>query len=330
MLLSIKRTLLEKKLSNKVEMAETAIEEIHLAIEQSVLELSSKNYIVSFFFEDFDLMGDHTKDIVLKNEVLKASNERCSFVYLTKTNVFHPENLSKYSRAPHIYENVIYFPSKDEKYLRSIEKGVSPKIFKSIFELTGGVDSFFSIAMDLKNNLSPRERKNIEKYIHDNLHLKKEVSKMWDSFSETEIKLLSQIVWGVKEVDKELEHDLKHLINLGLVSEVKGGYKISVGLLRSVGVEKSMKRKVAVEYENEKVRINGHEVSIKLSEAEKRVLRQLLLNKNKIVGRSLIAKAVDPSKIDSTMNEIKMKLSSYWVNPNNLIAVEDKGYVYRE
>jgi hypothetical protein len=42
-------------------------------------------------------------------------------------------------------------------------------------------------------------------------------------------------------------------------------------LLRSVGVEKSMKRKVAVEYENEKVRINGHEVSIKLSEAEKKI-----------------------------------------------------------
>ncbi len=330
MLLSIKRTLLEKKLSNKVEMLETNIEDIHNAINTSVIELASKNFVIAFFFEDFDLMGEHTKEILLKNESIKASNEKCSFIYLTKTNVFHPENVSQFSRSPHIYENILYFPSKDEKYLKSIEKGVSPKIFKIIYELTGGVDSFFSIAMDLKNNLSPRERKNIDKYIHDNLHLKKEVAKMWDSFSESEIKLLSQIVWGVKEVDKELEHDLKHLISLGVLTEIKGTYKISVGLLRSVGVEKSMKRQVAVDFENEKVKINGHEVAMKLSEAERRILRQLLMNKNKIIGRAAIAKTVDASKIDSTMTELKLKLSSYWVNPNNLIAVENKGYCYRE
>ncbi|MEK7595183.1 MAG: helix-turn-helix domain-containing protein [Patescibacteria group bacterium] len=333
-----RRALNEKRYPSRVESNITPQSDLAHKIEQYLEEASLRNLTPVVFMEDLDVILSLGTEAFAYFESLRRLYKKCSFLYLSKTNLSHPDNVKKYRLAPHLYENVIYMPIKDERYLKSLEKGTSPKTFKRIYSLTGGIDSFFSVAMDLKNNLVPRERKNIEKHIISNWHLRSEVHKLWDSLSQSEIKVLCHIVWGVNEFEKELEYDFKHLLNLGIVEKHRNGFRIVIGLLRLVGVEKINKYGLTVEFNKDKFLVNGTSISLNLSDPERKVLKQFVTNKNKIVARGDIVKSINSrakskngeSIVEQTVSRLKNKLSDVWINPNNLVSVEGRGFIYRE
>ncbi len=338
-LISIKRAMVEKKLTSKVETPNLTESELKDYIENVVKDVVSKKLNIVFFLEDLDTVLGNGTELFVFLENLKSVHLSCSFIFIVRANLNHPTITKKLSQHKNLYENLIYMQIRTEADIKASESGTSPKIFTRIYKLTGGIDRFHGVAMDLKNNIAPRERKNIEKYILSNWHLKKEASILWDSLSESELELLSKIVWKAKNLEQTNKHDLDHFLRLGLVTKDRTGYIISVGILKSLGVEKHSKLGNNLEFVRNKVLINGNNVFVKLTPAEKRVLKEFLINKNKIVGKVQIAKSIwngshskkyNDKSIDSVVSGLRNKLSEVWVSPSSLVPVENRGFIYRE
>ena len=334
---SINRNLLEKKLTSKFEASQLSVEEAKEFIKAQVAELVNKNYSVVFFVEDVDKILTLGPEIFELFEALNALHQKFSIIYLVRKNIAHPKHISEFAGVPHLTQNLVYMNIRDEKSLRSIERGMTPHMFTIIYDLTGGIDKFHGVATDLKNNLPPRKRKDLKKTLLENWHLINEVRKLWEGFSDNEIELLTQIVWGVKEFDHAYDKDLEHLLNLGLIQKVRGNYKIVVGMLKIVGSEKAKNGLKNVVVSKTGVTINGNKVPLKLSVGEKKVLTKLVSNKNKIVGKRDIAKSMgskrkgsDDVLVSATVQRLKDKLSTVWVNPGNFVMVEGRGVIYRE
>lgn len=338
LLSSMKRALVEKKLSSKMGLEFGDQEAINKKIAEIVDEAFTRSLSIVVFFEDIESVNKLVSEIYLFSENLKKTFPKCSFIYLTKSNILHPVNYSVYKKAPHIYENVIYLPVRDEKSLRSIERGMTAQIFSVIYSLTGGVDKFHGIALDLKNNLPTKKIKHLGRYISENWNLKRELHRLWDSLSATEVKILALVVWGIKDFEDELLIDLNHLVNLGLIKKERNVYKLAIGLLKSIGLERSFSSQAVVEVCRGQIVVNGNRITKKFTEPEKRVLKELLINKNKIVGRRVVAKSLRiPGRriggeggVDKTINKIKTKLSDIWVNPENLVSLKERGFIYKE
>lgn len=336
-LMSIKRTLVEKKLSGKLDFEDLDEKTSQERIKELIMSLASMNIV--FFFEDTDIILPLGHDAFALFNDIRNEGLPVSFIYLAKTNFSHPQNYAKLKKAPHLYENIIYFPIRDRKSLRSIEKGMTPYIFDTIYNMTGGVDLFHGIAVDLKNNLSNRERKHLGKHLASNWHLKKEMHELWKSLSVSEVKALSRVVWKAKEIEEELIHDINHLVSIGILQKANGGYEFTIGLLKEIGIEKAKSAKVKIEFNREKLLVNGTNVPVKFTSIEKKILKQFLTNKNRIVGKEYIAKSMgngvhsekcNDQVVDLAVSKIKNKLSNAWINPENLVPVEGRGYIYRE
>ncbi|MBI4091288.1 response regulator transcription factor [candidate division WWE3 bacterium] len=334
--LAIKRTLVEKKIASKLELENLSED----AVLRRMAELFSDSYFGSmtfvFFFEDLDLLLPIANEAFSNLENISQRFSNCVFIYGVKANLSHEGFVKKYGTFLHLFQNIIYLPIRDEKNMRKLEEGTSEKHFNIIYSLTGGIDKFHAIALDLRNNLSVTERKNLLKHLVSNWHLKSEIHKLWDSLSRTEIRLITQVILGCDGIEKNLKEDLNHLVRLGLLKKKGKNLRLAVGMFKTVGFERSVKSKVTVEYNRNKVLVNGNRVSLKLSEHEKVVLKYLLNNKNKIIGKSELAKSLHGSKknsevmVESTVNRLKNKLSEVWINPDNLVAVEKRGYIFKE
>ncbi|OGC50244.1 hypothetical protein A2716_03480 [candidate division WWE3 bacterium RIFCSPHIGHO2_01_FULL_40_23] len=339
MLTSIRRTLVEKKLSSKSDGQFQGDEEFTSLIKDLIDELTQKKLKVVFFFEDADILLALGKEPYLFFESLNISFPGCVFIYTVRMNISHPANTPFFAKSSHVYENIIYMNVRDERGLRQVESAISAKIFEVMYGLTGGVDRFYGIASDLKNNLPPKKRRNLSEILCENWHLKREVKKLWESLSASEVLVLAKIVWGCKKVEESYAKDLLHLINLGLLKGGRNGYKFTVGLLKHIGMEKSVEYVTKVEITKDGVLINGTKSPLRLSLVEKKILKQFLSNKGKIVNRNVLAKSIwnglnkkkyNEGVIDNTVLKLKSKLTGYWVNPNNLIPVEGKGFLYRD
>lgn len=333
---SFKRSLTEKKLNPKAEEESTTFD-LKTTFEKMVAEISSKGLTTVLFFEDIEKSKALIDQIFIISENLKLKNAKFSVVYLSKTNFLHPTVKPKYDGLTHLYENILYFPLRDEKTLKATETGTSPQLLSVIYSLTGGVDKFYSVAVDLKNNLPNKERKNIKKHISSNWHLKEELNRLWDTFSTSETKAITNVVLKSESVKNELVHDIEHLVNLGVLTRKGKGYELTVGLLKETGYERASKDETTISFKGDKIIVNGNKISIKLSDVEKKILKQFLSNKNKIVGRKLIAKSIWNNEmryndiiVDETVTKLKTKLTEAWVNPNKFVSIEGRGFIYRE
>lgn len=333
---SIKRTVTEKKISLRTSL-EVTPQTLKKELENFVSELNEKNYTVVFFFEDFEKAKNLTEDILILFENLNIKYNKCVCIYETKINVSTVKNIENYKAFSHLYEELVYFPIKDEFYIKQIEKGTSPQMISTLYNLTGGIDKFFGVAIDLKNNLSTKERKNIKKHISSNWHLKQELNKLWNTFSEDETRTLSKIILNKASLANEDNDSVAHLLNLGILAVKGKKYNLTASLLRNTGFEKSNKEATIIDYKGDKVIVNGNKVSVSLSTIEKKLLKKLITNKNKIVGRRTMAKFIlkDEARyneilIDDVVLKLKNKLREAWVNPSNFVSVENKGFIYKE
>ncbi len=337
-LFSLRRAMQEKKFSVKSGVVSESIDGSLSQLNDLLAEISARDFRIVIFFEDIDHMfKEH--DSFDHLETLRKKFQNCLYIYLTKTNFNHPNTMKAHLKHPHIYENNIYFPVRDEKAFKAVEKASSPKTLNIIYSLTGGIDKFQGIAMDLKNNLSLRERKNLRNHISTNQTLKNELHRLWDHFNDSEVAVLTKVVWGETLFSQSHSHDLAHLVNLGVIRKEKKGYELVIGLLKMTGTEKSKGKNTVLNFNKDRVTINGNAVPLKLTQSEKKVLKYLLDNKNKIVGKGAISKFIPSSRVskglnyevvDKTILRLKDKLSDLWVDSGNLVSVENRGFIYRE
>jgi len=79
--------------------------------------------------------------------------------------------------------------------------------------------------------------------------------------------------------------------------------------------------------------LHDHEITLELSEAQRRLLRHLYRNRGRVCGQQSIAEAiwdatdgVSPGAIYELVKRVRQKIEADWRNPSLLITIPGEGY----
>jgi hypothetical protein len=261
----------------------------------------------------------------------KQSHHR--FLLFFEVDITHPYIARQFS-LNEVFNNIVYYPlyeSRDtlnfidyslEEWKMKLGKSTKEKIIKQC----GGQ---FWLVRQAVRALRDDPETTLEQ-IFESEQIRFRLEQIYLSLLDSEKKVLHKVMKNEEIEDPVEKHSLNYLNRMGYIHDGR----ITVPLLEQYIHEHLPK--ISLLQTEEHIVLNNVNIEGNFSKKEKRVVRLLLDQKNRVVSRDLIAKAIWPINtsdsytdwaLDRFIARIRVKLKSLGVSKNLIKTFRSKGYM---
>ncbi|OGK19168.1 hypothetical protein A2866_05245 [Candidatus Roizmanbacteria bacterium RIFCSPHIGHO2_01_FULL_39_8] len=261
----------------------------------------------------------------------KQSHHR--FLLFFEIDITHPDIARQFS-LNEVFNNIVYYPLYEYKdtlnfidySLKEWKMELSKSIKNNIIQECGGQ---FWLVRRAVRTLRDDPEMTLEQ-IFETEQIRFRLEQIYLSLLDSEKKVLQKVMKQEEIEDPVEKHSLNYLNRMGYIRDGQ----ITVPLLEQYMHEHLPK--ISLLQTGEHIVLNNVNIEGNFSKKEVRVLRLLLEQKNRVVSRDLIAKAIWPVNtsdsytdwaLDRFIARIRVKLKSLGVSKNLIKTFRSRGYM---
>ncbi|MDO8610736.1 MAG: helix-turn-helix domain-containing protein [bacterium] len=308
------------------------IEDVEFQIEKQIGNAFKKN--IAIFITNTEALI-RSKNYTLLEEIVKFQNSKSNilFLFCFEQDITHPE-IARHFYHTDIFSNIIYYALYNAQDTLSFINYLCSKwnfeltsiIKEKIIKECGGHFWFVKYATRM---LRDNPRIDFQDIItSEQMHFR--VEQITETFLDSEIKVLNKILLSKSITDSIEKHSLQFLTKMGFVKNDA----ISIPILAHHLRERLPK--FVIEIIDTEILLNEVNVVSHFSRNEKKTLRVLLQNKNNIVSRDDIGKAIWPINteneysdwaVDRIIARLRSKLMKLGMPKEIIKTLRGKGYM---
>lgn len=262
---------------------------------------------------------------------LRRNLPNLSLIFLFNIDVTNP-SIAKNIRTS-LFGNVSYFPlyakSDVKGFIDNLEKrwriSISSKKKNEISRNCGGY--FWLVKQAIR---AMRDHPNIEiSNLFNTEGVKLALEQFYDALLDSERKVVQKIILGHKIEGEYEEHSLEHLKKIGLIS----GKEITIPYLTSF--IRKYPQTMTIEIKDHTIYINSVKIDGYFSKKEKKIFKLLIENKNKVVSRDDLGRAIWPVDteesysdwaVDRLVARLRTKIRKLGMSRETIKTVRNQGY----
>lgn len=335
-----RRDLLEKYIPNYEELEIVILDLLTLSLKslsEKIKEILSqvKNRQAAILFLNTDqILTKKNKTLPILSEAF-FNKPNVSLLFFFYKNIYLPKYLELITKSDKIIQNIFivsyYSPEAVKHYIRYKEEEyktkLPEKIIKNIILMCGGrlwlVDEavrYYSVTGDAK-------------YIFNHEEMNLHVRTVFFEYDELEQQTILKLV---KKESIDLNSNIiEYFIKIGLISFEKGEYVVKVKLIENY-VTSLLHQQVTFSIKNHKeIIVNGINITALISRSQRKLLYELIKNKDKTLTRNQLANIVwkDSQQLgysdwalDMAINRLRIKLRLLGISSEVIYTKKNVGY----
>lgn len=296
-----------------------------------------KNYVVLVSNADYLLTKFHEVLGYINSYAINNSNT--SFLFFFEKNITLPEIYRKIDSYPVLLQNIIttppYEPSDIDNFIRYKEEVFGITLPAAIIDrIKHNCGKRLGLITQCMRYYSlTRDEKNI--FDHDELNLK--VKLIWDELENSEKKLLMKIVKREYDFTPEEKDIIDHFLKIRwLEKSKKNMFKLTITLLTHL-IEKKLAKKASIALNpDRKITINDVVVDDFFSRRERKLIRNLLKEKNKTISREYVGNTLWDDEgaytdwaLDQAIRRLRNKFFKLGISKDIIKTRKNSGFIFQ-
>lgn len=319
----------------------SAIEEEGKALKnylETVIDKNKKRIVILLLHSDVILLEKPELACFFDEFVLRKP--QCSLLYFFEKNILLTQFLTKFNRFSSLYQNIIITPlysKEDVNHFISFNQKkykiqLSSSLKNEIIAKCGG--RLWLITEAIRFYAKTKDVKNI--FNHEEMDLK--IKAIFNEFEECEKAVLEKIVKNDAFFNSEEREIISYFLKTHLLSFNGRHYLITIPLLTDF-IRSEMEKKSLLQLNSKnQLILNNVILDGYFSHREKRLLSFLIKNKNRLISREQVARALwrfqyydsyTDWALDQALRRLRIKLSRLGVNPNIIKTKRNQGFIYQ-
>lgn len=343
------RSFLKKRLKNYSQTQFIPIFSPALLIEedgdfQSFIEKKLKKDKKRFVFIIINADGllSENRELLVYLNSLRTKNLSVSLLYFFQKNFTLPQyNPQKLSAFSSLFENIIIVPLFESydidqfiAFAKSYFKISLPEsVAQKIKDNCGS--RFWLVLEAIRHYADAKEENNL--FDHEQMQLKLKI--IWDDYDDIEKTILEKIVRGNFEFLKNEKPTLDYLLKIRLIEKKDKFYSITIPIVASY-IKKQLNGKTKIEInEREQIIINDVVSDSFFSKQEKRLIKFLLKNQEKVIKRdeaaSILWKEASQDNytdwaLDQAVYRLRLKFNQLGLDSNMIATKKNQGFIFKK
>lgn len=312
------------------------------ALKEKIIRVLDKNNHLIIVIEEFNKLNFPENFYNNLFALWQIEKSKIHFIFCTTENILTDEFLQKYGKFKEaIIQNISYFPllsSQDSEFVikrlaNRYSYPISEKMIPTVIKISGGYIGLIKECLRLLDTPKGLSENEMLYLLKKDYGIKILLENLWDSFTESDKKELTQIVTHqINDCFKVSDF----LLNLGIVHKNKSNYSLFSSVFSSfVEGQPLEKQTITIDKTTNEILVNNQVVKQKITLTEFRLLKLFLSSLEKIVTRDEIAQALWEQKaddkysdwaIDQNISLLRKKLKEIGISPSRLQTIKGRGY----